>query len=206
MRRLALILGLVSLLMALGACKEPRTSTAAVQADTGQARSLLGTLKVETPHPQGKYDRAQFKHWIPQGGGCDTRAVVLKREGTDVRVDKGCKVVSGHWPGRYDDKTWSKVSDLDIDHMVPLGEAWKSGAWAWSPRQRQDFANDLTDPQLHAVTDNLNQEKGDKTPDQWKPPLTAYWPTYATEWITVKAKFKLTITAPEKKALELMLR
>ncbi|MDT7802855.1 MAG: hypothetical protein QOI78_6288, partial [Actinomycetota bacterium] len=71
--------------------------------------------------------------------------------------------------------------------------------------QRQAYANDLTDPQLIAVTDNVNQEKGDKSPDQWKPPLTSYWCTYAKMWVAVKTKFKLTINTAEKTALTDML-
>lgn len=167
----------------------------------------LASLKVENPHPVGKYSRDKFgRGWASQGHECDTRETVLKRQGTNVQVDAKCHPISGTWHSPYDNETWTKVSDVDIDHMVPLGEAWASGAWAWTSERRVEFANDLTDPQLFAVTDNLNQQKSDKRPDQWKPPLTSYWHTYATDWITVKAKFGLTITAPEKSALELMLR
>jgi Protein of unknown function (DUF1524) len=167
----------------------------------------LAALHVENPHPVGKYARAKFGDgWASQGHGCDTRETVLRNQGLGVRTDTQCRAISGSWRSPYDDKVWTRASDVDIDHVVPLGEAWASGAWAWSPDQRVAFANDLTDPQLIAVTDNLNQEKSDKRPDQWKPPLTSYWHTYASNWITVKAKFGLTITAPEKSALELMLR
>lgn len=167
----------------------------------------LGALRVETPHPAGKYARAKFGDgWASQGHGCDTRETVLRDQGLGVRTDAQCRAVSGSWRSPYDGQTWTRVSDLDIDHMVPLGEAWASGAWSWTSARRVQFANDLAAPQLFAVTDNLNQQKSDKTPDRWKPPLVSYWHTYASSWITVKAKYGLTITAPEKKALELMLR
>ena len=71
----------------------------------------------------------------------------------------------------YDGANWTAASDLDIDHVVPLKNAWISGAWAWTSSKRESFANDLADPQLIAVTDNVNQAKGDKSPDAWKPPL-----------------------------------
>jgi hypothetical protein len=88
---------------------------------------------------------------------------------------------------------------------VPLADAWRTGASSWTTAQRQAYANDLTDPQLIAVTDNVNQEKGDKSPDAWKPPLVGYWCTYAKMWVAVKYKFKLTINSAEKSALTDML-
>ncbi|NEE39872.1 HNH endonuclease, partial [Streptomyces sp. SID7982] len=95
-------------------------------------------------------------------GACDTREVVLKRDGTNVQQNSSCQATSGSWYSPYDGATWSAASDVDIDHMVPLAEAWRSGASGWTNAQRQSFANDLTRPQLIAVTDNVNQSKGDK--------------------------------------------
>ena len=86
--------------------------------------------------------------------------------------------------------------------MVPLAEAWDSGASGWTSAKRQQFANDLTRPQLIAVTDNVNQEKSDQTPDQWLPPEAGYHCTYASMWIGSKHKYELTVTEAEKGALE----
>lgn len=170
-------------------------------------RAQLASLRIENPHPVGKYSRDRFGGgWANQGHNCDTREVVLRDQGLGVRTDAQCRAVSGSWRSPYDDKLWSRADQVDIDHVVPLGEAWASGAWAWSQDRRVQLANDLTDPQLIAVTASVNRQKGDKRPDQWKPPLVSFWHTYASDWITVKAKFGLTITAPEKSALELMLR
>lgn len=71
--------------------------------------------------------------------------------------------------------------------------------------RRQQFANDLANPQLIAVTDNVNQAKGDKSPDQWKPPLASYHCTYACMWVGVKSVYGLSVTADERSALESML-
>ncbi len=68
------------------------------------------------------------------------------------------------WYSPYDGATWTAASDVDIDHMVPLAEAWASGAWAWTTSQRQTYANDLGGPELWAVTDSVSQSKGDKDP------------------------------------------
>lgn len=81
----------------------------------------------------------------------------------------------------------------------------QSGAASWTTARRQAFANDLTNPQLLAVTDNVNQAKGDKGPEDWKPPLTSYYCTYSKMWIKVKSVWGLTITSAEKSALTSML-
>lgn len=89
--------------------------------------------------------------------------------------------------------------------MVPLSNAWKSGAASWTTAQRQAYANDLTNPQLLAVTDNVNESKGDSGPEDWKPPLASYYCTYARMWIKVKSVYALTVTSAEKTALTSML-
>jgi hypothetical protein len=169
------------------------------------AKSELAALTVKADGSQTGYSRDKFPHWIDQGNSCNTREVVLKRDGTNVVTDSSCAATSGKWVSPYDGATWTAASDVDIDHVVPLADAWRTGASSWTTAQRQAYANDLTDPQLIAVTDNVNQEKGDKSPDAWKPPLVSYWCTYAKMWVAVKYKFKLTINAAEKTALTDML-
>jgi hypothetical protein len=172
---------------------------------TTTAKSELASLTVKADGSQTGYSRDKFPHWIDQGSSCNTREVVLKRDGTNVHTGSDCAATSGSWFSPYDGETWTAASDVDIDHVVPLADAWRTGASSWTTAQRQAYANDLTDPQLIAVTDNVNQEKGDKSPDQWKPPLTSYWCTYAKMWTAVKYKFKLTINTAEKTALTDML-
>ncbi len=169
------------------------------------AKSELAALTVKADGSQTGYSRDKFPHWIDQGNSCNTREVVLKRDGTSVVTDSACAATSGKWFSPYDGATWTAASDVDIDHVVPLADAWRTGASSWTTAQRQAYANDLTDPQLIAVTDNVNQEKGDKSPDAWKPPLVSYWCTYAEMWVAVKSKFKLTINSAEKTALTDML-
>jgi len=126
---------------------------------------------------------------------------VLKRDGTNVVTDTSCAAKSGHWVSPYDNVATNLASDLDIDHLVPLKEAWVSGARSWTNAQREAFANDLTRPQLLAVTDNLNQAKGDKDPAQWMPPLSSYHCIYVRAWVTVKHYYSLTVDSAEKSAL-----
>ncbi|MFD7895594.1 HNH endonuclease family protein [Streptomyces sp. NPDC059743] len=165
------------------------------------ARSYLGQLTVKAAGTTSGYSRDLFPHWITQSGSCDTREVVLKRDGTNVVQNSSCQATSGSWYSQYDGATWSAASDVDIDHMVPLAEAWKSGANTWSTSQRQSFANDLTRPQLIAVTDNVNQSKSDKDPAAWLPPRTAYRCTYVRAWVQVKYYYNLSVDSAEKSAL-----
>ena len=169
------------------------------------ARSELASLTVASESTQTGYSRDLFPHWITQSGTCNTREVVLKRDGTNVVTDSACAATSGSWKSPYDGATWTLASDIDIDHVVPLSEAWKSGAASWTTSRRQAFANDLSGPQLIAVTDNVNQAKGDKDPAAWKPPLTSYYCTYAKMWVRTKKNWGLTLQSSEKTALTGML-
>ncbi|MFE2376226.1 HNH endonuclease family protein [Streptomyces sp. NPDC059398] len=166
------------------------------------ARTYLSSLTVAAEGSSSGYSRDKFPHWITQSGACDTREVVLKRDGTNVVQSSTCAATSGSWYSEYDGATWTASSDVDIDHMVPLAEAWRSGASGWTTAQRQAYANDLTRPQLIAVTDNVNQSKGDKDPAEWLPPRAAYKCTYVRAWVEVKHYYKLTVDSAEKTALQ----
>jgi hypothetical protein len=169
------------------------------------ARTYLSELTVSAEGSSTGYSRDKFPHWITQSGTCNTREVVLKRDGTNVVQDSSCAAVSGSWYSEYDGATWTAASDLDIDHMVPLAEAWRSGASSWTTAQRQSFANDLTRPQLIAVTDNVNQSKSDQDPAEWLPSRTAYRCTYVRAWVHVKHYYNLTVDSAEKSALQSVL-
>ena len=125
------------------------------------ARTYLASLRVEAESNSPAYNRDLFNHWITSGG-CTTRQTVLRRDGTNIVIGSGCAPTSGRWVSPYDNVATTVPADLDIDHVVPLKEAWVSGARSWTNAQREAFANDLTRPQLAAVTDNLNASKGDQ--------------------------------------------
>ena len=149
------------------------------------------------------YNRSLFKHWIDADkDGCDTRAEVLIEEAiVKPKIGKKCVLTGGKWRSEYDGKTTSKASDLDIDHLVPLAEAWRSGAWAWTPMQRQAFANDLSESgALIAVSLGQNRSKGDKDVSEWLPSRGVCG--YVYNWITVKIKYSLTADSKEMLTLE----
>jgi hypothetical protein len=169
------------------------------------ALSRLNTLTVGAESHHASYNRDLFPHWITITGTCNTREQVLKRDGNNVVVNSGCAPTAGSWHSPFDGATWTNPSDVDIDHMVPLAEAWSSGAWAWTTSRRQAYANDLGGPELWAVTDNVNQSKGDRDPAQWQPPLPSFRCTYARAWIQVKWYYGLSVDSAEKSALTGML-
>ena len=154
-------------------------------------------LVVAADHTTG-YSRTLFKHWIDADkDGCDTRAEVLIEEATSKpKVGSKCALTGGKWLSAYDGVEVTSASKLDIDHMVPLAEAWRSGAWKWSSSQRQAYANDLSDARaLIAVTLSTNRSKGDKDPALWLPAKEQC--TYTENWIAIKVKYSLTVDAKE---------
>jgi hypothetical protein len=165
------------------------------------ARDYLSRLTVRAEGSSDGYSREKFPHWITQSGSCNTREVVLKRDGTGVVQDSACAAVSGTWYSPYDGATWRAAADVDIDHVVALSEAWRSGASGWTTARRQSFANDLSIAQLIAVTDNVNSAKGDLDPAEWMPPRTAYHCTYARMWVWVKHAYGLSVDSAEKSKL-----
>lgn len=164
---------LSTLLLSTGVVSGPISARAPPNIPTtASAKTLLAGLTVAAAGSQDGYARDLFPTWNTISGTCNTRETVLKRDGTNVVVNSACTATSGTWVSPYDGATWTAASDLDIDHLVPLSNAWKSGASAWTTAQRQVFANDLTNPQLLAVTDNVNESKSDSGPEDWKPPLS----------------------------------
>ncbi|HEV7626977.1 MAG TPA: HNH endonuclease family protein [Streptomyces sp.] len=166
-----------------------------------EAKTMLNGLTEQTEGSMDGYDREKFPHWSDQGDSCDTRETVLKRDGTGVETGSDCSATSGSWASPYDDGTWTNPSDVDIDHMVPLAEAWTSGASEWTQDEREAFANDLNVSQLLAVTDNVNQSKSDRDPAEWMPPKASFHCEYARMWVWVKSTHKLTTDAAEKAKL-----
>jgi hypothetical protein len=158
---------------------------------------------VMTADQIGGYSRNLFKHWIDvDKDGCNTRYEVLIAEAiVKPKVGARCYLTGGKWRSPYDGKVFTNPTGLDIDHMIPLAEAWRSGAWAWTAAQRMDFANDLEDSRsLLAVTASLNRSKGDRDVAAWLP-IKAQC-NYISNWIAVKWRFDLTVDPVEGEFLQ----
>lgn len=178
------------------------------QAEAGAlARRMLAQLKVARPLSIRGYSRQRFQsRWAHHKGRCSVREVVLARDGRNVRRNADCHPVKGTWYSPYDGKVLRSERLVDVDHVVPLSYAWRSGAKRWSAAKRRAFANDLVRPELITVSHSANIAKGGKGPQSWRPQRRAHWCRYATSWITVKHHYRLFVTRKERVALLNMLR
>lgn len=161
--------------------------------------ALIAQLRVEPEFIEG-YSRSLFRHWVDESGnGCDTRQEVLIGESlTPVTISSGCAISGGSWFSNFDGITTTEASRLDIDHFVPLSEAWRSGAHAWSSTIRRSFANDLGyEHSLIAVTASSNRSKGDKDPASWLPSRANYHCEYIYKWVNVKIRWSLSVDSAE---------
>src|SRR5690349_17185434 len=150
-RRLSILAALTGLIASAALFNSPAASAALpTPVSAATARGYLASLTVAAENRTG-YSRDLFPHWITISGSCNTRETVLKRDGSNVVTDSSCAATSGSWYSPYDGATWTAAADVDIDHVVPLAEAWRSGASGWTTSRRQSYANDLTHPQLIAV-------------------------------------------------------
>ncbi|MYY80875.1 DUF1524 domain-containing protein [Streptomyces sp. SID335] len=185
------------------------TTPPASAADTHPAahpvtlKQAIAALPTAAESREG-YQRSRFKHWTDDDhDSCNTREEVLIAESRiEPTVGAGCKVTGGQWYSYYDGKTLTQPRGLDIDHMVPLAEAWDSGASIWSAKRRQAYANDLGDERsLVAVTARSNRSKADQDPAQWQPPLADARCTYTADWVATKLRWGLSVDKAERQAL-----
>jgi len=175
---------------------------AGAQAQSVSSKTLLNKLAVGSENGSG-YDRDLFKHWIDADSNrCDTRQEVLLRQNS--QRSKTCGAETGTWFSSYDGLRFTRSGDLDVDHMVPLAEAWGSGAWNWSALQRQSFANDLYGYSLLAVSASSNRSKSDRDPAEWMPGRDLC--RYVAQWVAVKYRWKLAIDTREKGSIARTMR
>ena len=142
--------------------------------------------------------------------GCSTRDDVLAAQLRNVtrRAGSRCVVVAGILADPYTGATitFSK-SDADLvplDHVVPLELAWDLGAAQWSQSERVEFANDPT-IELLAVDEHSNEQKSANGPADWMPPNRSYWCTYDARFVTVLTRYRLSVTARDKAAMNTVL-
>ena len=181
----------------------PLSNTAQADQD---ALTVLNSLEVKGRAAKTGYARSQFPHWSdPDRNGCDARNDTLKRDLTQISFKTGtrdCKVLTGQLLDPFSGKviTFSSTkSNIDIDHVVALSNAWQTGAAYFDKTKRQQIANDPLN--LLAVDFSLNRQKGDGDAATWLPPLKSYRCDYVARQIAVKAKYGLWVTQPEKGAI-----
>jgi hypothetical protein len=170
----------------------------------------VNSLTVKGRAPKTGYDRGRFgSAWADtDSNGCDTRDDILKRDLTGVKFRDGrCTVVSGTLAS--DPYTGKEIafargrSQVDIDHLVALSDAWQKGAQKWDPSKRIALANDPLN--LLAVDAGPNRSKGEGDTATWLPPRKGYRCTYVAGQVAVKKKYGLWVTAGERDAMKRVL-
>ncbi|OIK01496.1 HNH endonuclease family protein [Streptomyces colonosanans] len=192
-----------------GAGPEETAGTAAPQqtASGGAVLAALDSLTVRGSAPKTGYGRDRFgSAWADtDSNGCNTRDDILKRDLKNVKfTDGNCKVVSGLLaPDPYSGETIRYArgrSQVDIDHIVALSNAWQTGAKNWDPSKRIALANDPLN--LVASGATPNRSKGDGDASTWLPSNKAYQCPYVAAQVAVKKKYGLWVTTAEKAAMK----
>ena len=169
---------------------------------TGSAAEALDALPVKGRAPKTDYARSQFGSGWSTTNGCDSRNIILHRDLDNPVVDEKCNVVSGSLNDSYTGTVipFTKgVSDIQIDHVVALSNAWQTGAQQLTRQQRIQLANDPLE--LIAVQGEANQQKSDGDAATWLPSNKPFRCEYIARQIAVKQKYSLWVTAPEKSAM-----
>ena len=187
-------------------------ATTPAQLSSAEVASFLALLEQlptdDSPASHTGYNRDYFNVWIDaDGDGCNTRAEVLMMESLSQVTSRGsCTISTGQWISAYDGVSVSDASKLDIDHFVPLNEAWGSGAYGWDSATRVRYGNDLGyDASLLAVTASSNRSKSDSDPARWMPVSHSYFCDYAATWVAVKWRWSLTVDSLERLTLQSVL-
>ena len=148
------------------------------------------------------YHRSDWRHWIDEDGDCqDARQEVLIAESLETvtyETDRECRVETGRWWAPHLGHHLGNTGHIDVDHHVPLKNAHLSGGWAWTPEEKERYANFLEDPDhLVAISSRHNRSKGARGPEEWAPPDNTLWCDYATDWAEIKERWSLTMTPVE---------
>jgi hypothetical protein len=163
---------------------------------------VLGKLTSAEEDSERAYSRSYFKHWVDADGDClDTRQEVLKRD-SSIATQGSCSITSGSWVSWVDGKKFTNPRLMDIDHLVPLAEAWDSGASSWTSTQRRAYANDLGYKwSLQAITLSVNRSKSDSDIAEWLPQQSVQC-VYVQRWMAVKYRWRLTVDSAERSAIK----
>ncbi len=175
---------------------------------SGSAAELLATIAIKGRAPKTGYERTQFGNGWATANGCDTRNIILHRDMKQVVVADGCKVDSGILDDPYTGKTitfhrGAASSDVQIDHVVALSDAWQKGAQQLTAEKRKELANDPLE--LLAVDGPANQAKGDGDAATWLPSNKVFRCQYVARQIAVKSKYSLWMTQAEYDAIKSIL-
>lgn len=189
----------------------PPATTGQNNTDPDLAINNLTKLSVKPAESNQDYDRSNFLKSWGKWRGCNVRQKILNRDVTNKQLDlDGCTVIKGSLSDPYTGKviklnSKSSISkSVQIDHVVALGNAWRTGARYLNKEQRNLLAND--DLELIAVSSQANQSKSNMDAAEWLPSNKSFRCTYVARQIAVKLKYHLWITPSEQSAIKSVLK
>jgi len=180
----------------------PKAAPAAPRTTVPAPPPVVARPPAAVPPSMPPYRRSDWPQWTDADGDCqDTRQEVLIRDSA-VPVHfadaRHCVVASGIWADPYSGDIVTDATELAVDHLVPLGNVHRAGGWLWDADKRAQYVNDLSDrDHLVPVRRRLHEAKGEKGPEQWKPPRQGEWCSYARAWKRIKERWQLTMTEAE---------
>lgn len=203
-------LATVSVLVALVTLQPAQGAPSPVEDEVARSLRQLAALRTTPATPVVDYERDYFgTSWADvDGNDCRTRDDILARDLRKVVKRDACTVTAGvladPYTGATEAFTKARASAIQIDHVVPLSLAWRSGASAWAPGKRATFANDPLN--LLAVDGRANQAKSDSGPSEWLPSNTKYRCTYVMRFVRVAFLYGVTVSADDRAAAKRVLR
>lgn len=196
-RLTATLLSLVVAAVSLLSCgKSDPTS------DTRTARELLAELVVTQASDDGSYERPLFgEGYADADNDCqDTRSELLVRDSQQTTTGR-CNIETGYWQSEYESFSTSEASEITVDHLVALKEAWISGASEWPKERLERYFNDLGfEFSLSLMSKTLNGTKGSSDPSSWLPARAIC--EYVVRWVAVKYRWNLSVDDDEKAKIE----
>lgn len=184
------------------------TDAVLISSDGNTALEVLKLLEIKGRAPKTGYSREEFYDGWPDVDGCSLRQRIIKRELGDTAVLDGCYVVAGEYDEPYTGEHLvfterSQISEIQIDHVVALSDAWQKGAQKLSAEERYELA---TDPlNLLAVDGDANKQKSDGDAATWLPKNKKFRCQYVARQVSVKYKYGLWVTQAEREAIERIL-
>lgn len=189
--------------------KKPPIKPSTQNIVSSPAIDALKKLVIKGRAPKTNYSREQFGVSWTVNNGCDTRNIILNRDLSQPIVDENCNVISGILNDPYTGKIIQfkrgsdTSSEVQIDHVVALSDAWQKGAQQFTLEKRQQLANDSLE--LLAVSGVANLQKSDGDAATWLPSNKSFRCSYVSRQVAVKLKYNLWVTQAEYNAIESIL-
>lgn len=180
-----------------------------------QARLTLDVLPIDSTAPDaGAVDPEQFSHdaqagpwgWTAVGldnPACSVDHAARARDAVSIDITEDCAVTGGTWTDPLTNAELTQDATA-VKSFVPLQHVWDTGGSAWTHEQRQIFVNSPFT--LLTMGTTSSDERGDRSPAEWRPADKNLWCAYGLRWVDVKNSYGLSLesTAEHDALLEMV--